>query len=286
MSIEGSKRVNVINQRKVGLFEAKVILINPSVEEYKEVLNIELKEDSKATEYLGESKDEGNKTLRVDIWLEEVKHGEKFKVTFFLEDKEKENKDMTKKQYINAVGNCSWADDPNNLPQWFRERDFRIANKGEEELYNFMRTWLSELDYRAAETILQIEWKRLMKGDVKDIRDQIGGEWCTNIGALATVISKEHDGDMKEYQGVYSRGFLPAYSLRNFRLINYNDPKVLDALKTKKTKDLKYHEKFVLEVTGEWGCKDFFILRDMKEYDPNENIVASDKPIDEHNSEY
>lgn len=67
----------------VGLFEAKVIAINPSAEEYKEVLGMELKEDSKALEYLGTSREDDNTTLRVDVWMEEIKNGDKFKATFF-----------------------------------------------------------------------------------------------------------------------------------------------------------------------------------------------------------
>jgi hypothetical protein len=104
--------------KKVGLFEAKVIAKHPTIEEFKDKLGIELKEDSKAIEYLGMSQD-GNKTVRIDVWLEEVKNKDKFKVAFFLENKERENKDGTKKQYINTVGSCSWADDENNLPKWF-----------------------------------------------------------------------------------------------------------------------------------------------------------------------
>ena len=52
--------------KKVGLFEARVVAINPTTEEFKEVLDIELPEDSKLTEYLGTSRD-GNTFLRVDI---------------------------------------------------------------------------------------------------------------------------------------------------------------------------------------------------------------------------
>jgi len=83
--------------KKIGLFEARVIAVNPTTEEYADVLGRQLKEDSKATEYLGTSKD-GNARLRIDFWLEEVKTQEKFKLTFFIENKEKENKDQTKKQ--------------------------------------------------------------------------------------------------------------------------------------------------------------------------------------------
>lgn len=286
-NIGGKKREHVdFQQKKVGIFECRVIAINPTVEEYKEVLGIELKEDSKSTEYLGTSQ-EGNNYLRVSVWLEEVKTGMKFNPSFFLENKERENKDMTKKQYINAVGSCSWADDPNNLPEWFTKRDYRVAFVGEEDLYNFLRTWLGELDYRSAETTLQLEWKKLMKGNVKDLKDLIDGEWCSNLAALATVIVKEKDGDIKEYQGVYNKGFLPAYTLRNFRLVDYNDPKVIDSLKAKKPKDLKPHERFVVNTTdSEYGCRDAYLLKELRDYDPNDFLVASDKVINDEDSSY
>ena len=271
--------------KKVGLFEAKVIAINPTIEEFKDKLGIELKEDSKAIEYLGMSQD-GNKTVRIDVWLEEVKNKDKFKVVFFLENKERENKDGTKKQYINTVGSCSWADDENNLPKWFTERECRVAYMGEEDLYNFMRTWLGDLDYRDAETTLQLDWSKLMKGNVKDLRDQIGGEWCTNIVALATVKTVEKDGELKEYQGVYNKAFLPAYTLKQFRLIDFSNSNTLKQLREKKSKDLKPHERFVLGITGEYGCKEFYTFKDIADYNADDNLVASDKVLEEDDSDF
>lgn len=271
--------------KKVGLFEAKVVAINPTIEEFKDKLGIELKEDSKAIEYLGMSQD-GNKTVRIDVWLEEVKNKDKFKVAFFLENKERENKDGTKKQYINTVGSCSWADDENNLPKWFTERECRVAYVGEEDLYNFMRTWLGDLDYRDAETTLQLEWSKLMKGNVKDLRDQIGGEWCTNIVALATVKTVEKDGELKEYQGVYNKAFLPAYTLKQFRLIDFSSSTTLKQLREKKSKDLKPHERFVLGITGEYGCKEFYTFKDIADYNADDNLVASDKVLEEDDSDF
>lgn len=276
--------------KKVGLFEARVIAVNPTEEQFKDILGMELKEDSKAAEYLGER--DGNTLLRIDFWLEDVKKVEegklpwRTKVSFFLEDKERENKDGTKQQYINELGSCSWADDPNNLPDWFVKREYRQAYVGEEDLYNFMRNWLCELDYRSDATTLQVEWKKLMKGNVKEIKDQVGGDWCGNIVPMATVIVKDVDGEMKEYQGIYNKAFLPAYSLKNFRLIDYSNPKLIAELHAKKPKDLKIHEKFVVNVTGEYGCKNFYILKDLQEYNPDDNLVASDKPISEGGDDY
>ena len=85
-SIGGKKRENTGGGdfgKKVGLFEANVIAINPTAEEFKDILGMELKEDSKAAEYLGETKD-GNNYLRVDVWLQKVNSDDKFKTSFFL----------------------------------------------------------------------------------------------------------------------------------------------------------------------------------------------------------
>lgn len=271
--------------KKVGLFEANVIAINPTLEEYKDILNIELKEDSKAVEYLGESRD-GNTTLRVDFWLEEVKNKERFKVSFFLENKVRENKDGTKRQYINTSGTTSWAGNEKDLPSWFTNREYREANVGEEELYNFLRTWLGKIDYSKETGILEVEWKKLMKGNVRELTEQIDGAYCTTVVSLATVVCKEKDGETKEYQGVYNKAFLPAYALKNFRLVDYSSAQVLQSLKSKAPRDLKVHEKFVIAVTGEYGCKDFYVLKDLKEYDSSDNFVASDAPISSDGDDY
>lgn len=278
----------------VGLFEAKVIAVNPSAEEFEELMGWAPKEDSKQFDYLGESKD-GNTSLRLDFWLEEIKTrnrddmdvNEKFKVTFFLEDKERENKDGTRTQYINKVGVCSWADDPNNLPDWFKEREYRKAFSGEEELYNFLRMWLSKLDYRDKEAVLELEWKKLMRGNVKEIKDQVNGEWCGNVVCLATITTTEKDGDVKEYQRVYNRGFLSPYHLKYFRTIDFSSEETLSRLKAKKPRDQKAHERFVLDVTNsEYGCRDYYILKDLRLYNPEDNIVASDKVISDEGADY
>lgn len=272
--------------KKVGLFEANVIAINPTNEEYKDVLGIELNEDSKATNYLGETRD-GNTYLRVDVWMQEVKNKENFKVSFFLEDRERENRDQTKKQYLNSVGMTSWADDENNLFDWFKEnREYRVAFIGEEDLYDFLRTWLGQLDYRSAETTLTLDWTKLMRGNVKDLRDQVDGEWCNSIVALATVVTKERDGETVEYQGVYNKAFLSGYTMRQFRLVEYTDPKIVNQLKSRKPRELRPHERFVVKVTGEYGCKDYYILKEIEDYNPDENLVASDDYISEDGGDY
>jgi hypothetical protein len=289
-NIGGEKRQSPVFEdkefaKKVGLFEAKVIAVNPTTEEYADVLGRQLKEDSKATEYLGTSKD-GNARLRLDFWLEEVKTREKFKLTFFIENKEKENKDQTKKQYINNIGRCTWADSPNNLPTWFQERENRVSFVGEEDLYNFLRSWLSNIDFSSKKSTLQLEFNKLIKGNVKELKEQINGEWATNIVALATINTKETDDGVKEFQNIYNKAFLPPYSIKAFRLLDYNAAGTISGLRQKASKDLKPHERFVLNVVGEYGCKDFFTFKELKEYSSEDNLVASDKVIAEDDSDF
>jgi hypothetical protein len=291
-AIGGKKRENQDGNftKKVGLFTANVIAVNPNEKEYKEILGMELKEDSKACEYVGER--EGNALVRVDFWLENTKvnpDGTKdrpYKISFFLEDKVRMNKDETKTQFINSIGTCAWADQEDNLPEWFTKRDFREAYHGEEDLFEFMRAWLNKIDYSNKEAVLELDWKKLMKGNVSDIKDQIGGEWVGEFGCLATVIVKEVEGEIKEYQGIYNRAFVPAYAMKHFRLIDYDNEIVQKALLTKTSKDLKVYERFVIRVTGEYGCKDFFCLKDLKDYDPNDNPVATDAPLTEGGADY
>ena len=272
--------------KKVGLFQANIIAVNPTIEEYSTILNIELSAESKATEYLGTSKD-GNTYLRLDIWLQGVKNQENFKVSFFLEDLERENRDKTKKQYINSVGMTGWAADENDLWEWFtKERDYRVAYIGEEELYDFMRTWLSKLDYRQSATVLQLDWTKLMRGNVKDLKDQIDGEWCSSVVALATIVVRERDGETKEYQGIYNKGFLSEYAIKQFRLVDYTNQRTLNNLRNKKPRELKPHERFVVQVTGEYGCKDYYILKELEDYNSGDNLVASDNFISEDGSDF
>jgi hypothetical protein len=125
-----------------------------------------------------------------------------------------------------------------------------------------------------------------MKGNVKDIKDQVGGEWCTNVVALATIKTVIKDDETKEYQGVYNKAFLPAYSIKQFRLVDFSNSSIISGLRQKKSKDLKPHERFVLNVTGEYGCRDFYTLKDLKDYNADDNLVASDSVISDDGADF
>jgi hypothetical protein len=69
-------------------------------------------------------------------------------------------------------------------------------------------------------------------------------------------------------------------------LIDYNKAEAISALRQKSQKELKPHERFVLNVVGEYGCKDFFTFKELKDYNSEDNLVASDKVIAEDDSDF
>ncbi len=142
-----------------------------------------------------------------------------------------------------------------------------------------MRTWLGKLDYRDADTVLSLEWKKIMKGDVKDIKSQLNGEFSTPFVVMAEIKTVEKDGETKEYQSVYNRAFLPSYSLKQFRLVDYNKPEEQAKLKVKAPKDLKPHERFVLSISGEYGTRNYYLFKDLQPYDASKNLVSTNNPI-------
>jgi hypothetical protein len=278
MAISGSKRE--IPQggdfpKKVGIFEAKVLAINPTSKEFKDILGIELKEDSNATNYYDDVKEK----LKVNVWLQDVNSDFRTIATFWLEHGEKENKDATKKQYINNIGVCSWASDPNLLPVWFSKRFNRVAHIGEEEFLGFVRVWLGGLDFSDISTEIILDWKKVMSGDLKDLKEQIDGEFTQTVGALATVKTTDKGDGPKSYQNIFIKSFFPGYSIKSMRLVDYNNPDVVRGLKFRKTAELKMHERFIVNATGEYGCKDYYTFKELHDYDPDSNLVESDKVI-------
>lgn len=269
--------------KKVGLFVGEVIAINPSTKEFATVLGYDPREDAKDQEYTGESK-EGNSYVRLDFWIRQNVLDSPFqnKVVFFLEDRVRMNKDETKTQFINNVGICSWAEDEDSLPSWFVERPYREAKSGEEELYAFLRTWLGKIDYynKSEPAELVLNWRKLMKGDVSELTEQINGEYATPFISLATVVTKEIDNEIKEFQGIYNKAFAPEFCMKQFRLTDYNNEMTQAAIETKKFKDRKIHERFVTNIVGEYGCKDFYLLSELTDYDASMNVVASEVTIE------
>lgn len=281
MGIKGKARDQKEFVKETGFFEGEVLCINPNRETLEKLLNTDLDKDP---EYLGE--DNGVKRSNLTIWVKNVKDGRLRNIRFFLKDWPRTNKDNTKKQYINDVGMTAWSDSEENLQDWFKSRPYRVAHEGEEELYNFAVTWLNKLDTRDAETVLYFDWSKLMKGNVKELADQINGEYCGTVCPLVTIRTSDKEGQPIEYEQVYNKEFLPGYAIKQIRLRKIDGAFVEAAKMTERKKRTKL-QKFILNVTDpNYGIKDFYTLGELVPYDPSKNITAGNTVIleDDDNS--
>ena len=286
MAISGVKRVSLETKeyvKKVGLFEGHIIAINPDAEWYNDELGIQLKEDDKSATYLGVT-DEGVKTLRVDVWLQDIKSGDKLRTTFYLKDEADISK-AGKTRFITDQCSTTYADSEDYLPTWFTKRDYHVSRVGEAELCNFLAVWTNINFYEDQDAQILLEWKDLMKGNVSELRDQIEINEKNTVVALATVKIKESKEGVKEYQSVFNKAFMPSYGLRQIRQINVNKD-YIERIKKKLKKELKIYDKFILNIAGDYGCKEFYSFDELKVYNAADNFVASDKVISSDGDDY
>lgn len=289
--------------KSVGMFEGRVVAINPDVE-WLASNGIELKEGSKTLEYLGEK--EGVQTCRVSVWVKQEKTDMLFNTNFFLENKERYDKDNTKVQYINDGCTSTWGQlldgkpDESSLPEWFVAREYKIAISGEAELYDFLRNWLN-LDWFDNETKANLDRKKLFKGNMKDLTEWIGTPETQTVCLSAEIKVSEKDGEPVSYQSVNSRMTLPGWCMKFFRTKKF-DSVALDQLRKKaelekegrdsgkpvpKEQKLKKYERFAVQITDpEHGSKNFYSLAPLHEYVAEENLVASDRPISDKDDSY
>ncbi len=258
MALKGTEKEQKNYSKYVGLFNANVVAVNPTKTELEKLLGTKIEKDP---EYTGNDSDTGAKKVTLSFWLKEENQGNLFNVRFNMQDTAVVAK-SGKKQWIDNIGNTSYADSPSQVPQFIQEsgRPLRQAMKGEELLYKFLRAWLNDLNYQDLSTELVLDdWKGLMKGNTTELRAAIDGYQSKTVAALATVRTAE---DGKEYQGVYSYEFLPSYAMKAY----------VEGSK----KQYKNVDKFIEKVNDpEYGCKDYYELRSLVEYDPKKNIVGS-----------
>jgi len=106
--------------------------------------------------------------------------------------------------------------------------------------------------------VLQLDWKKVISGNLKEWKELIGHEWTISVGLLATVRITETAEGTKSTQNIFTRKFFPGYYVKNMRMLDLSNMSVLRGIKDKAKP--KPWERFVSEVTGEYGCKDIYVL--------------------------
>lgn len=264
--MEINQRKSQKQGKKVGFGEWKVLCFNPTQEQKDKMFGV--------TESTGEYPEvvytseniSGNDKVNIVVWLEHLKTGFKTPVTFFLEDEE-DTTSTGKTWYVNSVGTSSCKDSADLLESWFtKAMTFRPARKGEVQLMNFLRSWLQNIELNLEKggdknNILP-DMKKLFKGNVKELNDLVKSEYAGTVVALATIRTK---GD-EIYQNIYNREFLPGYCIKYL------------------TTDFKgeiptWISRFLTNIKGTYGPKDYFVTEELRDYVEGENPVSSGDAI-------
>lgn len=302
MSIGGKVREAKEFSKKIGVFAAQVVAINPDREQLETLLSTSL---DKEQEYLGEK--DGVDTVRLAFYLKENTSGDIYSVSFFLEKRIKETKEdatVPKFQWVNSRCSTTWLEKEKgeeDLPSWFvKNAEIRKAIVGEEELYNFLGAWL-QIQWTDPEATVVLTTEKFFKGNFSDLQELIGSTYTmvtpdkgspypATVLCLATIKTREVEGEAREFQSVNNRNFLPGWTLKQFQNHHYTpeDAVRIQAL-MKDKKKVKNYERFVAGVLdSEYGVKDFFggVLAPLRDYTSGENLAATNTVVSEDDASY
>ena len=258
-------------KKYVGVGAVEILAINPDAERIEQITGKKPEEDPS---YTGEDK-KGNDMVKFAFWMKEESTGKIFNcLKMSITDKERPTSKKGQTQFINNIGYTAWAKSEDDLKANFSKRDYRVAKMGEETFYEFMNRWLC-LDGDDAE--LEFNLSKLMRGNFRELDETVKSFEGRKVVVLFTINTVEKDGETVEYQNIYPYSFLP-YETMSGRTISFFEPDV--------KRKPSYVDYFITKVSDEkFGCKDFYKLAPFQEYNPAENILSSDTPIQKLESE-
>ena len=212
MALTGSSNANSNGNKKlyVGLECFKVLTLNPSKAEMKEILNIEVENEPVYTK-----EDNGETSTRLDFWLDNGLEGDlniRTKMTFFVSNKKRVNKTGDKYQLINQYGTTIWLSvsdfETNTIPenqQWFPTAGIRRAYTGEDDLMSFLANFLN-ISVKKGDTCALDNIEDLVEnGDVEEIRGALEAFEDNEIKVLLGVKDNK-------YQVVYTKQTMRPYA--------------------------------------------------------------------------
>ena len=312
-----------INQREnsgfekklfVGAGECKILAINPTRKQLNALLDITPKEDEEEKpefEYIkedvevkymvdGEDKTTTATRLFVDVWLQEVKTETIAKMRFILTNHVQTSKDG-KTRYINQIGQSTWIDEADHLPEWFTHfvkkdksgnvinttpKAYRMAMRGEVDLYEFLVKWTDLNIWDVTSDILVSNNKKFWRGDVSEIQQLVpifGDNRHTVVVQFGvrsgTRTDENNNEEQVEYQSCFTRAFMSGGSIKDF---NFYAKTGFANVQESNNYDLK---KFIKNVFDEeHGFKDYTIRGYFQAYDPENNPVNAANAVLEEDS--
>lgn len=217
-------------KRYIGVAPVFVLAVNPTKDELEKIYN---NTSDNAPEYLSKTEVNGKEVeqVRIDFIVQtntERSNGIdlKTKLSFFLTNMPKYNRDGSKVQVINKYGETTWLsiEDaknkviPSNL-SWFEAADIRPAYIGEAELTIFIKKYLNipNKSYRKSNgELVELENKADAEARLDCISNYFKGDF-SELKTIASLLPNNEikcmfgvrtTDDGKMYQAVYSHEFV------------------------------------------------------------------------------
>lgn len=249
-------------KRFIGVCPVTVVAVNPTKAEFEKLFNTTLESDPV---YVTDKEDkEGNpyKNIRISMVLKPVVEGMPLiTMAMFLTSQKVHGAASGKYKVIDKFGRTGWLTEEQiknketgNLKL---DSDYRIAFQGEEELTDFIKTFLkiesvemwdnntksfipnTKVKPEQCECRLDLDtFKKLSKGDFSEIREILAMQPTNKIKVCLGVRTNPEDG--KQYQTVYTKAFC-VYEAKNYNTINKRLTQDIDyATKNGRSMDTEY----------------------------------------------
>lgn len=177
-----------------GLTNVLVKAVNPSMEELVAMGYNPQQEPV----YMGTNANNKEK-LRLDFYVENTETRFKSKLSFWLENEIRTNKDGDKTQFRDKYGKTGWGATVNNLPDFVDKDSARPMYIGEDDFMSFIAAWTNSAD--GDEIVLDSIDLIVSKGNIKELQQMVRDAVDYGVRVLVGVTK---DG---KYQVIYTKHF-------------------------------------------------------------------------------
>ena len=148
-------------------------------------------------------------------------------------------------------------------------KEYRKAYAGEEMFYGWFKNAVSEFDKNNLDSTLLFDMKKFFKGDMNELFAMLtSGETRKDVVVMLTV---KTNAEGKQFQDMWTKITLPGTYMRNIN----NNMTFPDKYGVRKT-----YDKYVKEIENEdGGCRQFYTLEPIREYNPAEDGAAAPSAI-------
>lgn len=287
----------------VGVTTITPLVFNPTREELSKVLGSELDETKEEFIYVkddhelkvknsqGEEETVMCKQLTITIWVKETMTSRIYPLNFYLYDIE-DVSSTNKFRFVNQHGKSIYCDDAANLSEYFTNTPgkikqpltYRKAYKGEANLLEFLASWTNISPFDTESSLFPEDSKKFWSGNMKELNSLVIDFGAHTVMCNFSVRTKEvtdNDGntEIKEYNRIETKGFCSGHYMKFFRQYAKNNFEGLHTKAKMGNTSMYALAKFVEDIYGEYGVKNFTFKGELTEYQTGMNPVNAESAV-------